>query len=301
MNYKTAKGYLFAILSAIIYGCMPLMAKHIYADGVTPIALVFLRNSFSLLPLGILAYRQKKTLRIPLKLLPTISLIAFLGCGITPILLFSSYQYIPSGTATVFHFIYPAVVVLSEIVFLRNKAQAGNVISVLLCVIGISLFYAPDAPLNFAGSALSLLSGITYAGYVVMLAHFDNRQVSGFLFSFYVIAMSSLAALIICIGTDSMVLPSTWKGWGLCVLFSLLVTTGAVALFQHSAFLIGSERASILSTLEPITGMVIGAVAFKEALGIRTLVGSLLVIAASLLIAVVDIRKKGKNTNAPLC
>lgn len=293
MKYKTAKGYLFAVLSAIIYGCMPLMAKHIYADGVTPICLVFLRNSFSLLPLAILAYREKRTLRIPLKLLPSISLIAFLGCCITPILLFSSYQFIPSGTATVFHFIYPAVVVVSEILFLKNKAQAGNVISVILCAVGISLFYSPDEPLNLAGSALSLLSGITFAGYVVLLAHFDNRDVSGFLFCFYVIVMSSIAALIICIGTNSLVLPSSLKGWGLCVLFSLLVTTGAVALFQHSAFLIGSERTSILSTLEPITGVLIGVIVFGEPLGLRTVIGSVLVVAASILIAVFDLRKKG--------
>ena len=293
MKYKTAKGYLFAVLSAIIYGCMPLMAKHIYADGVTPICLVFLRNSFSLLPLAILAYREKRTFRIPLKLLPSISLIAFLGCCITPILLFSSYQFIPSGTATVFHFIYPAVVVVSEILFLKNKAQAGNVISVILCVVGISLFYSPDEPLNLAGSAMSLLSGITFAGYVVLLAHFDNRDVSGFLFCFYVIVMSSIAALIICIGTNSLVLPSSLKGWGLCVLFSLLVTTGAVALFQHSAFLIGSERTSILSTLEPITGVLIGVIVFGEPLGPRTVIGSLLVVAASILIAVFDLRKKG--------
>ena len=269
------------------------MAKHIYADGVTPISLVFLRNSFSLLPLAILAYREKRTLRIPLKLLPSISLIAFLGCCITPILLFSSYQFIPSGTATVFHFIYPAVVVVSEILFLKNKAHAGNVISVILCVVGISLFYSPDEPLNLAGSALSLLSGITFAGYVVLLAHFDNRDVSGFLFCFYVIVMSSIAALIICIGTNSLVLPSSLKGWGLCVLFSLLVTTGAVALFQHSAFLIGSERTSILSTLEPITGVLIGVIVFGEPLGPRTVIGSVLVVAASILIAVFDLRKKG--------
>ena len=48
------KGYLYAMLSAVIYGCMPLMAKYIYAEGVTPTTLVFLRN---LLALPSLAFR----------------------------------------------------------------------------------------------------------------------------------------------------------------------------------------------------------------------------------------------------
>ena len=50
MRYNTLKGCAFAIISAVIYGSMPLMAKYIYADGVTPFTLVFLRNMFSLLP-----------------------------------------------------------------------------------------------------------------------------------------------------------------------------------------------------------------------------------------------------------
>ncbi len=35
------KGYIFVILSALIFGLMPLMAKFIYAEGVNSITLVF--------------------------------------------------------------------------------------------------------------------------------------------------------------------------------------------------------------------------------------------------------------------
>jgi len=91
MRKNTVKGYLFAILSAVIYGTMPLMAKYIYADGVTPHTLVFFRNLFAVIPLGILAYSEKKTLSMKPKLLPRVSLISLLGCCATPMLLFSSY------------------------------------------------------------------------------------------------------------------------------------------------------------------------------------------------------------------
>ena len=36
------------ILSAVIFGCMPLGANFLYAQGVTPMSLVFLRNLLSL-------------------------------------------------------------------------------------------------------------------------------------------------------------------------------------------------------------------------------------------------------------
>lgn len=292
MSYKTVKGYLFAIISAIIFGCMPLMAKHIYADGVNSISLVFWRNFFSLIPLAILAYREQGTLKIPIKLLPSVGLISILGCCVTPVLLFSSYNFMASGTATIFHFIYPAVVVLSEIILLKSKPQIGNIISVLLCVTGICCFYTPGEPISLAGSSLALLSGFTFAAYVILLARFKKGNVSGFLFCFYVVVICTVVSFIICIATNSLTLPASWFGWGICLLFSLLVSTGAVAMFQKSAFLIGSERTSILSTLEPITGVVIGVVILGEPLGLNTVIGSGLVITASLLIALLDLRKK---------
>lgn len=300
MGHKILKGCAFAIISAVIYGSMPLMAKYIYADGVTPFTLVFLRNMFSLLPLGILAYREQKTLKIPLSLLPKITLIALLGCCLTPILLFSSYQFIASGPATVFHFAYPSFVVIGEILFLRKKARLSSLLSILFCTVGICMFYSPEETFNLTGSILSLLSAVTFAAYVVMLPRFDRSRVSGFLFTFYIILMSTVSAFCICVATNSLVFPSTASGWGLCILFSLLVTTCAVVLFQQSAFLIGSEGTSILSTLEPITSVIIGVVIFHEPFGLRLLVGTILVITASVITVFFSLMKKAKNNDASL-
>lgn len=294
MHSGSAKGYLFAVLSAVIYGCMPLMSKYIYADGVDPLTLVFLRNVFSLLPLGLLAYLQQKRLKIPLRILPSIALISSLGCIVTPILLFFSYQFIPSGTATVFHFAYPAVVMIGGIVFFKQKVHSVNIICMVLCIVGIGLFYTPGHPLEPTGSVLALSSAFTFAAYVLLLSRFDNRNVPGFLFSFYTTLISSILSLLICLCTNRLFLPNTAMGWGLSVLFSLLITTGAVVLFQKSTFLIGGERVSILSTLEPITSVVIGLLVFKEPMGIRTFIGTVLVLLASILIVVFGKKTKKK-------
>ena len=137
-----------------------------------------------------------------------------------------------------------------------------------------------------------LLSAVTFAAYVIFLSRFDTSKISGFLFSFYIALISCVSTLFICLATNSLALPSTAFGWGLCVIFSLLVTTGAVVLFQQSTFLIGGERASILSTLEPITSVIIGVVVFGDPIGIRIVIGSLLVIAASITTALMGMKKK---------
>ena len=61
MKSKLIKGYIFAVLSAVIYGFMPLMAKHIYADGVNAVTLVFLRNALALPSLAIITFLKHRT------------------------------------------------------------------------------------------------------------------------------------------------------------------------------------------------------------------------------------------------
>ena len=290
MNKVSIKGYLYVIASAVIFGSMPLMARLIYAEGANPMTLVFLRNALALPVLAVMAYRQDRTLSIPVRMLPGISLIAVMGCCATPFLLFSSYSYIASGTATVFHFIYPAVVVMGGILFMRAKVLVGNLISVGVCMVGISLFYTTGEVLDPRGSALALFSGITFAIYVLILAGYERGNVSGIRFSFYTVAVSSVVMFVVCLVTGQLDFPETLKGWGLCLLFAMAVTAGAVVLFQQGTFLIGGQHASILSTLEPITSIVIGAVAFQEVIILRTMVGSGLVILASILIAVFEMR-----------
>lgn len=291
MNSKIYRGYIYAVLSAVIFGCMPLMAKYIYADGVSPMSLVFLRNLLALPSLALLAWFQNRTLSVPLKALPSMALIALIGCCVTPILLFSSYQYIASGTATVFHFIYPSIVVVAGILFLKKKAQLGSIISVIICCVGVALFYTPGEPLDPTGSALALISGFTFAAYVLMLSSYKHK-VTGFLFTFYLTAIASVLTLIVCLVSGSFTLPGSAFGWIMCIIFALLVTTGAVMLFQQATFLIGGERTSILSTLEPTTSVIVGILVFHESAGLRTVAGSVLVILASLLIALFDMKSK---------
>ena len=295
MQNKMVKGYMLSVLSAVIYGLMPLMAKYIYSDGVNALTLVFLRNFLALPSLAVLTFVKHRTFRISLKELPKISLLSFFGCCITPILLFSSYNYMATGTATVFHFVYPSLVVLIGIVFLKKKVPASTMISVGLCFVGICLFYNPSAPFSLQGSAYALSSAVTFAIYVTMLSGFKLNSATGLLLSFYIAVISSVITFVLCIATNALALPNSLNGWVLCAIFAFMVTSLAVVFFQQGARIIGGEKTSILSTLEPITGMVVGFVVFHEPATISIAIGSLLVVGASILTAISDIKKATKT------
>lgn len=285
------KGCFFIVLSAVIFGCMPLGASVLYAEGVTPTSLVFLRNILALPALALLARRQGG-LSISRGALCEVSFAGFIGCCLTPVLLFTSYRYLASGMATIFHFSYPVVVMLGGIL-LHEKVGKRAAFCTLLCTCGILLLFEGGGSVSLPGAAFALASGITYAIYILLLAHFRHREITGFRLSFYVSTVCSLCTLLFCLATDQFALPQSLTGWCVSILFSLALSVGAVVLFQQGTFLVGGQRAAILSTFEPITSIFAGVLFLNEILTPRALAGSALTLLAGTLAALSD--GKGKN------
>lgn len=292
---KQAMGYGFVILSAMIFGCMPLIVKGIYADGVNSLSVVLLRNLLSAPVTVALARLQRGSLKIPVKALPEIATLGIVGCCLTPLLLFSSYYFMDSGTAMVLHFVYPAAVLVGGALFCREKVTMGAVISIAVCFLGISQFYTPGTPLDWRGSALAILSGFGYAAYILMLSHFKYKQINGFLFNAYVFSINSIVLLCVCAAAGMLTFPTTLSGWIYSVILALCVNLGAVSLFQMGTRIIGGQKAAILSTMEPATSVFVGILVLGEVMTLRTAIGSLLVILASVLIVLPgrkDVRRR---------
>ena len=163
--------------------------------------------------------------------------------------------------------------------------------SLVICIIGICLFYTPGQRITVWGSTLALLSGITYAIYVVLLAEFKYKEITGFLFGFYLALSNSIIMLVILLATNQLMLPATLSGWILSIVFAFVVNVCGVILFQKGTFLTGGTRASILSTFEPVTSVVVGIAFLSESAGVATIIGTILVILSSILIAVSDMKK----------
>lgn len=128
--------------------------------------------------------------------------------------------------------------------------------------------------------------------YICLLAAFSHKQIPIFLFTFYIALISSVVLLVFCLATGSLQFPTSARGWLLSVLFANMITVGAVALLQAGTFLIGGARTSILSTLELITSVIIGASFFREKLTVLTACGSILVARSSVFITISDIKNK---------
>ena len=293
---KTLTGFLFTIASAVVYGCMPLLTRFIYADGMNAVGLVFIRNLLSIPMLAAATKISGAKILIPRRSLPSVGVLTTLGCCITPMLLYLSYTEVDTGVATVLHFVFPAVVMLIGGVFLKHRVTLVSGISLALSIGGIAMFYTPGAEIGIFGGIIAIFSGVVYAIYIVGISKFEYSDISCLAFNLWGSVFSTAVSFFICLFSGMLCFPTTVGGFLLCVLLALFSNLVAVVLFQSGAAIIGGERASILSTAEPIVSVAVGIAFLGEPFGFASLIGSALIILASILIAVSDIRKKVKPT-----
>lgn len=121
MNTRT-KGLLATMISAVFFGFIPLFVKTICAGGGNSVSAAFYRFFLSVPILYIYLKAQGISMRITRTEFAKIALITIFGYGGTAVLLFSSYNFIPSGMSTTIHFMYPVFTILGCMIFLRKRS-----------------------------------------------------------------------------------------------------------------------------------------------------------------------------------
>lgn len=288
---KYYRGFILTMVSAVIFGSSPLAAKIIYEGGCNPISLVLYRNLLPIPLLFMMAHKNEKAeIGIKKSEFKKITILAIFGSVLTATFLFSSYNYISTGTATTIHFIYPVMVFIASIIFLKEPVTIKKLICIILCAIGIALFYTPGEGFSKMGLILALISGITYSIYIIYLDESGLDYMDRFKLNFYMCLISSILLLAFTLATNTLTFSLTPKAWFITLLFSLSLNIFAVIPFQIGVSLISPQRASIISTFEPITSIIIGILILNEPFSLKILTGCVLILLSVILLTIFDMK-----------
>ena len=277
---------IFIIISGVLFGTMPLMAKAAYSLGSNAYTVAFGRFSTGAVFTGAyLLARYKTVFSISRKQLGQIAFLAVFFSAL-PCILYASYNYIDSGLATTLHFTYPVVVTLISALLFKTKVGKVNMICVLMCTAGVLLMYNAQGKGDATGMVLALLSGLVYSIYIVALERSDLKGLPVLLVIFWLSVFCSLFIMAFAIPTQNLVLNIGWKVWIPYSCLGFIATFIGASFFQLGVARCGAVRSSLLSTVEPITSVIIGLIVFDERLGLRNVVGIALILAAVCLLVV---------------
>ena len=288
----TLKGYLFALVSALTYGMIPLFMIPLKKMGFFSVdtALFYRFLITAILILGYLVFYQKESVKINLKEGIVLSILG-LFYALSAEFLFIAYDFLSPGIASTIFFIYPIMVALILGIFFKEKITLATTISLVIVVVGVGLLSIKDNfEINYIGLFVSLLGALMYALYMIIVNK-TKIKASGVKVSFYSMVFASLFFLVktLVLG-NSATIPSLEIGTHLA-LFSLITTALSVVSLVYAIKYIGSTPTAIMGAVEPVVAVMISVGLFGEALTFSLIAGVIIII-SGVLIDVVFNKKK---------
>lgn len=285
------RGYFLTILSAIIFGFTPILAKLTYNMGSNGITLAFFRHLFVIPILFIMIKLLKINYKISLEQLKKIILVGVIGNAFTVAMLYTSYSYIQVGSATVLHFLYPMFV--SLICFFYYKEQLSKTVRICLVIASIGiLFFIEGGNTSFIGLFLALFSGITFAYYIVGVEKLGLQMINPYVLNFYFAIVIAITLLIIGIVSNQLVLNLPMIAYGYSFIIAILTSIIGIICLQQGIKYLGATTASILSMFEPVTSVIFGIIILHERLTIVKAIGCLIILGAVIGLIVSNSKKE---------
>ena len=276
-------GYPAGIIAGITYGLNPLFGMPLMRNGASVEVILFFRYGISVLILGAILLMDRQSFRVSRQQAGILLVLGLLYTS-SSVLLFTAYNYIPSGLATTLVFLYPVLVALI-MVFLRVIPSWQVWLAIAATFTGVIIMTQSDSTqaINPVGVVLSICSALVYALFIVII----NRSkaistVSNSLLTFYSLLVGAVIFLgkVLTSGQDLTAGIETNLDWinliGLAI-FPTIISTATLAVATRN---IGATKASVLGVFEPITAIMVGTLVFGEPLTNNILIGMLIAMAA---------------------
>lgn len=280
-------GFLIVALSGVCFGALGLFGRLAYAAGTDVATLLFLRFSLAGAVLaGVMALRRQRWPRGGV--LVVLMLLGGAGYFSQSGAYFFALKHAPAGLVALLLYSFPALVALVQRVVFKEHLGRVKWLAVVLSVGGTVLTAdLSQGGATLQGVLLGLLAALFYTVYVVVSGRVSSGH-AGPLASSTVILCSAGFSFGVAMLVRGPAFPGSVTGWAAVVGLSMVSTVAAVLLFFVGIQRIGPVNTSLVSNLEPLTAVVLGALFLSERLTPRQVLGGVLILGAAVLLARAD-------------
>ena len=278
------KKYLAEIHAAVLlFGLAGLFGKWV---SLPPVWIVFGRvlfASLTLLPFLLMKGNgHKKPLRQDTRLFVFLGLLLAVHWSC----FFQSIQISSVSIGLLSYSSFPLFTVFLEPLFFHEKIIRGNLFLAAVCLGGIFLIIPRFSMENivFRGVLWGLAAGFTFALLTILNRKLTSRY-SGRTIAFY---QDTFAALFLIPALFLYPTGISSKDVLMLIVLGVVCTAAAHSLFIQGMKHIKAQTAALISTLEPVYGILLALVVLREMPSLRTILGGLLII---LSVAAVSVRR----------
>ncbi len=263
--------------AAMSWGAWSLFLRPAELPSATAGAIVFLVMGLAALPAALRApaivwTRRTRSLLAANSALDAVNLLAF----------FAAMQHTTVAIAVLTHYLQPVLVAVTA-PWIDRRRTPGAIPAAVLAIGGLTLVFEPwrssDAAL--LGGALGALSAVANTGNLFVIKRLASTIGPGRTISYHSLGSAVLMApFALVAGCHPSVGGVAWLAIG-------AITIGAIAgiVFTWGVATIASATAAMLTYLEPLVAVGLGALVWHEPMGRFTAVGAAIVLASGLYVA----------------
>jgi drug/metabolite transporter (DMT)-like permease len=283
------QGMIFVVISAIAFGAIPVFARAAYHAGSDPISVLFFRFSIA----SIIMIPSMIVRKIPFpkgRFLIGLILMGGIGYVGQSFCYFTALTMASAGLVAILLYLYPAIVVIFSTLLFKERITGLKILALLLALTGTVLTIGLGGGGSLLGIALAMTAPFIYSAYI--LAGSKITKEVDILSSSTVVMISASLVFGALIAVRGFNIPQTLVGWGGVFAIALLSTVIAIITFFAGLKRIGPTNASMLSTFEPVTTVVLAAIVFGEEITFTRIVGGVLILMAVILLANSEFRRR---------
>jgi drug/metabolite transporter (DMT)-like permease len=194
-------------------------------------------------------------------------------------LLFKAIEAIDVPTAILCYFSYPLMTGLIASIAGLERVHWRGVLCAITAFFGLSVMIGAHPPgLALTGVAYALGAASCRTG-VLLITRAFLVGADALLTTWYTLVSSTLLFVAVSVATQTWNTPQTAGGWTALVGMSLATTAGIFFIFV-STMRIGPFRTALIMNLEPLTTMILSAIALGEVITPLQGIGSAVMLAA---------------------
>jgi drug/metabolite transporter (DMT)-like permease len=283
---RRALGAVLVALSAAGFGAMPIFARQAYAAGVDLYGILLPRFVIAAGLLALVAVVRGSKVP-PGRHIAMLALLGGIGYVGQSMMYYTALQHASAGLVALLLYAYPFIVTLLAAAFLRERLGVRQIVTLPLAAAGLALTIGGGSG-SAPGILLALGAALVYSVYIVSGTRV-MRAVDPLIASSIVCAAAATSMAIVALWRASsqlpVALPVTAAGWIPVVSIALVSTVLAITAFFIGLKWLGASMTSVLSTLEPVVSVTLGALVLHEVVSWPQALGGAIVIAAAIWLA----------------
>ena len=294
---KTLRGYIYIMIAVVFWGVSATAAKYLFTHNVDTLIIVQTRSSLAFLVLfGYFIITDSSVFKIRVRDLGSLIVLGVIGIATTNFLYYFTVRETTVATAILIQYTAPVMVTLYATVFHEERFTKIKFLALALSMIGCFLAVSGGDVSTIRIQGLGLVTGIgsavTFSFMIIMSKHILQRYTQWTML-IYAFGFAMLFWLWINTPFDIMAKDYTLREWGIFLLFSICSILIPYSFFAAGLRRVQASRASIVSTLEPITAIVSAYLFINESLNSVQVVGAIVVLIA---VSLLEIRREEQDT-----